>query len=425
MRNLLIFIVLLLQLPLLAQQTYIYCGKLIDVTNKKVETEMTIVTEGKNITMVEKGYKTAPAGAKTIDLKNKTVLPGLTDMHVHIESYTGRGTYINRFTLNDADVAYVAQKFASVTLDAGFTMVRDLGGTGVNVALRNAIEQGLVKGPRVFTVAKSIAITGGHADPTNGAKRGLFDVPGPENGVADGVDECRKAVRQQVKNGADCIKITATGGVLSLAKDGLRPAFREEEIKAIVETANDFGIHVAAHAHGDEGMKRAVRGGVTTIEHGTFMSDETMDLMVKYGTYYVPTMIAGKSVSDSAKIKGFYPDIVTAKAIGIGPKIQETFVKAYKKGVKIAFGTDAGVFPHGRNAKEFQYMVEGGMPAMEAIRSATVVPAEIMKVTEKCGSITVGKFADIIATNDNPIDKIETLQAVKFVMKEGVVYKQE
>ncbi|MEM7039209.1 MAG: amidohydrolase family protein, partial [Bacteroidota bacterium] len=308
---------------------------------------------------------------------------------------------------------------------AGFTTVRDLGGSGVNVALRNAINGGLAVGPRVHTVCKAIAITGGHADPTNGYKHGLVEPPGPESGVADGPDECRKAVRQQVKNGADCIKITATGGVLSVARDGRRPQFTEAEIEAIVETADDFGIHVAAHAHGDEGMQRAVRGGVRTIEHGTYMTEETMDLMKKNGTWYVPTITAGKAVGDSAKIDNYYPAIITPKALHTGPQIAETFKVAYKKGVKIAFGTDAGVYPHGLNGIEFELMMAGGMPAMETIQCATMRAAEVLDETERIGSIEAGKLADIVASKDNPLDDIKTLQDIRFVMKGGKVYKKQ
>jgi imidazolonepropionase-like amidohydrolase len=240
--------------------------------------------------------------------------------------------------------------------------------------------------------------------------------------VADGVDECRKAVRQQVKNGADLIKITATGGVLSVARDGFRPQFTEDEIAAIIETANDFGIAVAAHAHGDEGMRRAVAAGISSIEHGTMMSEATMDLMIEKGTYYVPTITAGRAVADSALIPKFYPEIVRSKALFIGPQIQGTFEKAHKRGVKIAFGTDAGVFKHGLNALEFQYMTESGMSPMTAIQSATMEAAKLLRIDDKLGSIEVGKLADIIAVNDNPIENIKTMMNVVFVMKDGVVY---
>jgi imidazolonepropionase-like amidohydrolase len=423
MKNLFLMILLVCATSYATAQTkYLHCGKLINGVSETVKTEMTIVIEGNKIVKVEKGYLEPENGEEVIDLKSKTVLPGLMDCHVHLEFEYGKATYLESFTLNESDVSFRAVKYAEVTLNAGFTTVRDLGGSGVNVALRNAINQGYVKGPRIYTAAKSIAITGGHADPTNGGKMGLFDVPGPESGVADGVDECRKAVRQQVKNGADLIKITATGGVLSVARDGFRPQFTEAEIAAIIETANDFGIAVAAHAHGDEGMRRAVAAGISSIEHGTMMSEATMDLMIEKGTYYVPTITAGRAVADSALIPKFYPEIVRPKALFIGPQIQGTFEKAHKRGVKIAFGTDAGVFKHGLNALEFQYMTESGMSPMTAIQSATMEAAKLLRIEDKLGSIEVGKLADIIAVNDNPIENIQTMMNVVFVMKDGVVY---
>jgi imidazolonepropionase-like amidohydrolase len=308
---------------------------------------------------------------------------------------------------------------------AGFTTVRDLGGSGVNISLRNAINKGLVVGPRIFTAGKTIATTGGHADPTNGYRNDLMGDPGPKEGVIDGPDDARKAVRQRYKDGSDLIKITATGGVLSQAKDASGAQFTEEELKAIVETAKDYGFKVAAHAHGAEGMKRAIRAGVTSIEHGTFMDDEAIELFKKYGTWYVPTIIAGKSTADSAKIPNYYSEIVTPKALAVGPKIQATFTKAYKAGVKIAFGTDAAVYKHGKNYIEFQYMVEGGMPAMETIRCATIHAADLLGVLDRLGSVEKGKIADIVAVEGDPLTEIQAMGRVKFVMKEGVVYKNE
>jgi len=406
-----------------AQKTYIYCGKLIDTKKGTVLKEMTIVIQENKIESVEKGYQTPRTSSDIIiDLKNKTVLPGLIDMHVHIEHESNPKAYLERFTLNDIDNAFHSTVFAERTLLAGFTTVRDLGGSGVNTSLRNAIDKGYVKGPRIYSAGKSIATTGGHADPTNGMSRDLMGDPGPKEGVVNGVEDARKAVRQRYKNGADVIKITATGGVLSMAKNGQNPQFTLEEIKAICETAKDYDMHVAAHAHGDEGMQRAILGGVKTIEHGTLMSDKTMTMMIEHDVYYVPTITAGKEVSDKAKIEGYYPDIIVPKALEIGPKIQETFGKAYKKGVKIAFGTDAGVFPHGLNGKEFGYMVEAGMPAMKAIQSATITNAYVLK-NENIGEISAGKYADIIAVDEDPIENINTMENVIFVMKNGVVYK--
>ena len=408
-----------------AQSTYLHCGKLIDTKNGKVLNEMTVVVKDHKIVDVLKGYiNPTDLNDQAINLKSKTVMPGLIDMHVHIEFQLNAKSYIEKFVLNEADVAYDAQKFAKITLMAGFTTVRDLGGTGVNVSLRNAINGGKIDGPRIITVEKSLATTGGHADPTNGRNRDLIGDPGPKEGVVNSVDDAKKAVRQRYKNGADWIKITATGGVLSVAKSGQNPQFTTEEIKAKTQTAKDYGMQVAAHAHGDEGMQRAIIGGVKTIEHGTLMSEETMELMKKYDVYYVPTITAGKSVEAKAKIPGFFPEIIVPKALAIGPKIQETFGKAYKKGVKIAFGTDAGVFDHGENGKEFAFMVEGGMPAIETIQSATVTNAKLLGKDKEIGILEKGMLADIIATDDDPTININTMEKVSFVMKNGIVYKQ-
>lgn len=410
---------------LVAQKTIIYCGQLIDVKKNEVQKEMTIVVDKNKILDVTKGYATASASDKIIDLKTKTVMPGLIDMHVHAESETKRGAVGDRFIQNPADIAFESIKFMKVTLMAGFTTVRDLGGTGVNISLRNAIAKGNVVGPRIFTAGKSIATTGGHADPTNGYRKDLMGNPGPAEGVINGPEDAYQAVRQRYKEGSDCIKITATGGVLSQAKDGSNAQFTEEEIKAVVAAAKDYGFKVAAHAHGAEGIKRAIRGGVNSIEHGTYMDEEGMNLMKEFGTWYVPTIIAGKSTGDSAKIPGYYSDIVTPKALAVGPNIQATFAKAYKAGVKIAFGTDAGVYAHGKNWMEFIYMTEAGMPILEAIHCATVNAAELLGSPDQLGSIEKGKLADIIAVDGDPTKDVKAMGKVNFVMKDGVVYKNE
>jgi len=417
------FAFLLFNLMSFSQQTLIYCGSLIDGIANEPKPEMTIVVEGNIIMTIQEGYILPKEFDNVIDLKDKTVLPGLWDMHVHIETEGGPGKYINRFTNNDADVAYDAAVYARTTLMAGFTTVRDLGGSGVNISLRKAINEGKVIGPRIYTAGKAIATTGGHADPTNGYNKKLAGDPGPIDGVVNGPDEATKAVRQQYKNGADCIKITATAGVLSLAKDGSGPQFQMDELEAIVKTSKEYGFVTAAHAHGAEGMKRAVLAGINTIEHGSFMTEEIMDLMIEKGTWYVPTLTAGQHVAEKAEIDGYYPEIVTPKAKEIGPQIEKTFAKAYKKGVNIMFGTDAGVFPHGENSREFGYMVEAGMKPMEAIKSATSIPAKVMGDFGKVGSLEQGKLADIVAVEGNPLQKIEVLENISFVMKDGVVYK--
>ena len=409
---------------LFAQTTYLHCGKVFDSKSGKIKKEMTLIVEGEKIKAIEKGYVVPVEGATTIDLKSKTVYPGFIDMHVHIESESNPSRYLDRYRLNDADVAYDAARHANSTLMAGFTTVRDLGGSGVNISLRKAIAAGKVPGPRIYTAGKIISSTGGHGDPTNGNRDELMGDPGPKEGVVNSAADARKAVRQRYKNGADWIKITATGGVLSVAKSGQNPQFTEEEIKAITSTAKDYGMQVAAHAHGDEGMYRAVANGVKTIEHGTLIEEKTMKLMIEKNAFLVPTISAGKYVAEKAKISGFYPAIIVPKAIAIGAQIQATFAKAYKMGVPIAFGTDSGVSLHGDNAKEFGFMTEVGMPASEAIQTATIVNAEILEAENELGQLAPGFYADIVASDENALENIATLENITFVMKNGKVYKQ-
>jgi imidazolonepropionase-like amidohydrolase len=410
--------------PLLAQKTLIWCGTLIDGISNSAKKNITIVVEKNKIVSVQPGFVVQGADDKAIDLKSMTVMPGWIDCHVHTENETKKGNVAEKFIYNPGDIAFESLRYVNVTLMAGFTTVRDLGGSGINISLRNAINKGLVIGPRIFTAGKSIATTGGHADPTNGYRRDLMGDPGPKEGVINGPEDAYKAVRQRYKEGSDLVKITATGGVLSQAKDGANAQFTEEEIRAIVAAAKDYGFKVAAHAHGAEGIKRAVRAGVNSIEHGTFLDDEGIKLMKKYNTWLVPTITAGKSTADSAKIPGYYTDIVTPKALATGPQIQATFAKAYKAGVNIAFGTDAGVFRHGVNWLEFGYMIEAGMPPMEAIKAATISAAELLGMKAQLGSIEPGKLADIIAINGDPLKDTKAFGNVVFVMKDGVVYKE-
>ncbi|WP_299164357.1 amidohydrolase family protein [uncultured Eudoraea sp.] len=422
MKKLFFLIAIVYTLGSFGQKTYLHCGNLMDVQTGNVLSQKTIVISENKIIEIQNGYVSGAAEDKIIDLKDKYVLPGFIDMHVHIESESSPKTYINKFTLNDADVAFQSSVYAKKTLMAGFTTVRDLGGTGVNIALRNAINKGLIEGPRIYTAGKSIATTGGHADPTNGRRKELMGDPGPRDGVINSPEDGKKAVRQRYKEGSDVIKITATGGVLSVAKNGKNPQFTIEEIKAITEIANDYGMLTAAHAHGDEGMQRAIKGGIKTIEHGSYMSEQTMQLMKEYNAYLVPTITAGKQVVEKAKIPGFFPAVVAQKALEIGPLIQNTFAKAYKTGVPIAFGTDAGVFPHGLNAKEFGYMVEAGMPVVEALQSATITNAGLLGMGDELGQLKEGFYADIIAVEENPVKNVQTLEKVVFVMKDGEVY---
>jgi len=425
MNKIYFFVLLFFAQNVYAQKTYIQCGKLIDGISNTPQTSVTIVVEGNLITDLQSGYTTGGPGDKLISLQDKTVMPGLIDCHVHLESQYNKNSSLEAFTLTDADIAYHAAVYAKRTLMAGFTTVRDLGGTGVNISLRKAVQRGLVDGPRIITAGRAISASGGHMDPSDGFRDDAFNHKmGPDDGIADGRDELVKAVRLQIKRGSDVIKIASTGGVLDLSENASGAEFTIDEIKAVVETAKDYGLKVACHAHGAEGIRRAIIAGVTSIEHGSFMNEEDMELAKKYSTYLVPTIIAGKSVADSAKIPGFFPPVIARKAAEVGVQIQQTFGKAYKAGVKIAFGTDAGVYAHGKNALEFGYMVEAGMPPMEAIKAATVNAADLLGISEKTGSISKGKFADIVAVDGDPLSDIKVMTKVNFVMKEGKIYKQ-
>jgi len=412
-------------LTIVAQNTYLHCGNIIDTKSGKVLNEKTIVIKGNTIVSVNDGFITSDnADDVIVDLKSKTVMPGLIDMHVHIEGETSPTRYLDRFTKNKSDVAFVSAEIANRTLLSGFTTVRDLGGSGVNVSLRDAINKGIVSGPRIYTAEKAIGTTGGHADPTNGMRKDLMGDPGPAEGVINSPEDARKAVRQRYKNGADLIKITATGGVLSVAKNGQNAQFTQEEVNEIVKTAEEYGMVVAAHAHGKEGMKRAVIGGVQTIEHGSFMDAEVAKLMKENNTYLVPTLSAGRYVEEKAKIPNYYPDVILPKIASTMEVLDDTFSMVVKENVPIAFGTDAGVFPHGENAKEFIYMVEAGWSPMFSIKSATITNAKLLGMEDKLGVIESGYLADIIAVDEDPTKDISTMVEVSFVMKDGVVYKK-
>ncbi len=364
------------------------------------------------------------AEVEVIDLREHFVMPGLIDSHTHITSEYTAGVRLQRLQESEADAALHGVVYARRTLEAGFTTIRDVGSSGDAVfALRDAIESGEIPGPRILAAGEGITPTGGHGDDTVGFRDDLFDVPGPERGVCDGTAECRKAVRAQVRRGADLIKLTATGGVLSAIAAGTEQQFFADELETIVDTAHLLGKKVAAHGHGAAGINAALAAGVDSIEHGTFLDEESIRLFKQTGAFLVPTIIAGKTVEERAKQPGYYPPPVVEKALRVGPQIQKAFARAYEAGVRIAFGTDAGVFDHGDNAREFAYMVEAGMSEMDALVSATSGAAELLGLEDRIGTLEPGKAADMIATERNPLVDISELQRVVFVMRDGVVYR--
>ena len=407
-----------------AETTIIHAGRLIDGNADQVRENVSIVIEDGKIAKVVDGWIEAKEGDTIHNLRSHTVMPGLMDMHTHLTSQMSKESYTEKFFMTEAEVALRSSQFAERTLLAGFTTVRDLGDNGVNtVSLRKAIDNGWIVGPRIYTATKSLATTGGHADPTNGLRGAYRRTADPSEGVLNSPEEARRAVRERYKDGADLIKLTATGGVLSLANSGDNPQFTMDELEAVVEAAKDYNFTVAVHAHGVEGMKRAVLAGVDSIEHGTYMTEEVMELMKARGTYMVPTLMAGAFVAEKAKEPDYFPPVVRPKAAAIGPVIQSTFSRAHAAGVKIAFGTDSGVSPHGENAKEFILMVAAGMSPMEAIQSATIQAAKLLKIDDRLGTIEPGKIADIVAVPGNPLEDITHMERVDFVMKEGAVFK--
>ena len=411
------------------------CARLLDPAAGKMLGETTLVVEDGHIKEMHEGtvdiepYRQAATAAgkpfRYVKMTDATCMPGLIDAHTHLTAQFSKNSYGDKFRLNPADYAIRSTVYARRTLLAGFTTVRNLGDDhNESIALRNAVNAGIVPGPHIFSAGQFIGTTGGHADPTNGFRWDLQGDPGPKDGIINSPAEAWKAVRQHYKDGADLIKIMPSGGVLDEGSSAENPQMTLEEIKAVVAAAHDYGFTVAAHAHGAEAIRRAILGGVDSIEHGTFMDAQDIKLMKEHGTWFVPTIIAGQYVMEKAK-QGWFPPQVARKAEQVGPVIMATAGKAYKAGVKIAFGTDAGVYPHGENAKEFEYMVQAGMPPMFVLQAATTHAAELLHQQDQFGQIAVGRGADVIAVPGNPLDDITVMQRVSFVMKDGVVYKED
>ncbi|MDW8479196.1 MAG: amidohydrolase family protein [Xanthomonadales bacterium] len=414
----------LLLAPESAAPLLVECGALFDPERRRMEPRRWVVVEGERIREVAAAPPADFAGRR-VDLSAFVCLPGLIDLHTHLAFEPSPQSHGEGFRLNAADLALRAADNARKTLHAGFTTVRDLGDRdNVTVALREAIAQGRAEGPRILTAAKSIASTGGHADPTNGWRADLMGDPGPREGVVNDPGEARKAVRQRYKDGADWIKITATGGVLSYARSPDNPQFTDEELAALVAAARDYGFRVAAHAHGREGARRAILAGVDTLEHGTFLDEELFALMKKRGTVYVPTLTAGVYVGEMARVEGHYPAIVRPKALLVAERIRRTFAAAWRAGVPIAFGSDAGVFPHGENAREFELMAEAGMPMAEALAAATLRAARVLGLEAEIGSLEAGKRADLVAVAGDPLADPRRMREVVFVMRDGRIARE-
>jgi imidazolonepropionase-like amidohydrolase len=406
-----------------AKITAIKAGKLIDVENGKTLVNQIILISHDSIIAVGANLS-IPKNAIIIDLSAFTVLPGLIDCHTHITGQPGGDYYADIFRKTPVDIAITAPIFAKRTLEAGFTTVRDLGAPGlVDIALRNAINNGDVVGPTIYAATVFIGSTGSHGD-LNGFSPYLnFDMPKGLSGVANGIDEVRTQVRYNVKNGADVIKFGASAGVLSEEESVGAPQYSQEEMNAIVSEAKMWGRKTAAHAHGAEAIKMAVKAGVASVEHGSLVDAEGIALMKANGTYLVSDVYDDEYIlAEYAKLG--YPDKIINKEKMVGRLQRENFQKAVEAGVKIAFGTDAGVYPHGWNAKQFKWMTRFGLSPMGAIQAATINAADLIGIKEKTGSITVGKRADIIAVKTNPLEEITSLENVNFVMKGGVVYKK-
>jgi imidazolonepropionase-like amidohydrolase len=407
--------------------TVIHAGKLLDKPGSPPRGPSTVIIRNGKIAELLSGHQQGPAGATLIDLKDKFVLPGLIDSHVHLDSDAGgNAALIEAVTDSPARAAYRSAGNAKKTLMAGFTTVRNMGdGTGATLALRDAVAAGELPGPRIIDAGRSISTTSGHMDATLSVSEDLHSSIGQEN-LCDGVESCRQAIRKQVRRGVDVIKIATTGGVNSRIGAGLGRQLFDDEVKALVDTAHLYGKKVAVHAHGDDGVNIALAAGADSIEHGTMLTDESIKLFKAAGAFYVPTLstVNGYLERLAANPNAYPPDVLAKVQWRIGVT-GKSLAKAYPAGVKIAFGTDAGVSKHGRNADEFELMVKHGMPASAAIQAATMNAATLLGVDKEVGSLEPGKAADLIAVTGDPIADITTLKSVRFVMKDGRIFKAE
>lgn len=404
----------------------VYAGRLFDAVTNQVRQGVSVVVEGGRIRELRDG-KVVRSGEELIDLGDSTVMPGLIDCHTHLTFEVSKGKTLKDLLLaRDSALAITATAHARRTLLAGFTTVRDVGAPAfIDVSLRDAIRRGEVAGPRMFVATRMLTITGGHGDFSSGLREGLVPEPDFREGVIDSPADGVRAVRYMVKHGADHIKVVSTGGVLSLGDTKAGEQLTLEEMKAVVDTARTLGLAVEAHAHGAAGIKNALRAGVRSVEHGTFLDDEAIRLFKERGAYLVPTLSAGKWAAEKAKEPGYYPPPIVEKALGLDVLMREAFARAYRAEVGIAFGTDAGVYPHGLNAREFEYMVEAGMTPTEAILAATRNAADLLGRSADIGSIQAGRYADLVAVKGDPAADIKLLQEVSFVMKEGQIYKRD
>jgi imidazolonepropionase-like amidohydrolase len=426
MKRLLILLVALFSATLTAaaDTKFIYAGTLIAIPGEEPLKEQTVVVKQGRILRIAQGYERPPAGVTVIDLRNHFVLPGLIDSHVHMLSELGPGSKLRLVEEDESMAALRGAQYSLRTLRAGFTTVRDLGQRSPAIfALRRAIDEGVVAGPRLVVAGSTLSPTGGHAQ-TYGYREEINHLFS-STGKCDGAEDCRRAVRAQISRGADVIKLVATGGVLSDIKAGTDQQFTDDELKSIVETAHKLGRKVAAHAHGTDGLNAALKAGVDSIEHGSYLDATSIALFRRSGAWYVPTVIAGVTAANYARMGNFLSEAQKAKALKVGPQIQDALRRAHEGGVKIAFGTDSGVSPHGLNAREFSLMVGAGMTPTEALRSATVSAAELLGLQASIGTLEPGKFADIVAVAEDPTRNVKTLEAMQFVMRSGQVYVQK